>query len=250
MILSTRVFLCALVVITIGLSSAWAYAQVATEEEMKALDTKDMKIKKAEVEYMKGLDLLVFKIKVEGKAGETVPNARGELNGAPVLGYVFPTNLSSEDVGFNKLDGVLALAVTAHPDFDDTPLWDENNDGNYENDGVVWHTHWVVLAPDDRVKGGLSVIEFKKEDKAVVLPPTNPGMPMYMDSPGYSVVTRDNKLKVLVPAQRVNHKRDFNYDAVSAYMEVNTSDPERPLLGVYEVYGVLSGDLSLPYKVK
>jgi len=36
---------------------------------------------------------------------------------------------------------------------------------------------------------------------------------------------------------------------VTAYMEVNTSDDARPMLGVYEVYDVLSGDLSLPYGV-
>ena len=231
-------------------SSSKLFAQVATEEEIKALNTKDMKINSAEVNYMSDLDLLVFEIETDGLAGKTVPNARGELNGAPVLGYVFPTSLKPDDVGFNQMDGVVALAVTAHPDFDDTPLWDENNNGNYEDDGVVWHTHWVVLGSDKRVKGGLAVLEFKKEDKSVVLPPTNPGMPMYMDSPGYSVVTNKDKLKVLVPAQRINHKKEFNYDAVSVYMEVNTSDENRPLLGVYEVYGVLSGDLSLPYKVK
>lgn len=227
-----------------------AQAQLATEAEIKALNTKDLDIKSAEVNYHNNLDLLVFEMVAEGQAGKTVPNARGELNGAPVLGYVFPTSLKSEDVGFNKMDGVVALAVTAHPDFDDTPLWDENNDGNYENDGVTWHTHWVVLGPDKRVKGGLAVIEFKKEDQAVVLPPTNPGMSMYMDSPGYSVVTNDDNLKVLVPAQRIDNKKQFNFDAVSAYMEVNTTDEKRPLLGVYEVYDVLSGDLSLPYNVK
>ena len=224
--------------------------QVASEEEIQSLNTKDMQIKGADVKYMDELDLLVFQLNTEGQAGNTAPKARGELNGAPVLGYVFPTSLKSEDVGFNKMDGVVALAVTAHPDFDDTPLWDENNDGNYKNDGVTWHTHWVVLGPDKRVKGGLSVIEFKKEDASVVLPPTNPGMPMYMDSPGYSVVTNKENLTVLVPSQRIDHKKEFNYDAVSAYMEVNTSDEKRPLLGVYEVYGVLSGDLSLPYTVK
>lgn len=225
-------------------------AQVASEDEIKSLNTKDMKITGANVEYLENLDLLVFELQTDGQAGKTVPNARGELNGAPVLGYVFPTSLKSGDVGFGELNGVVALAVTAHPDFDDTPLWDENNDGNYENDGVTWHSHWVVLGPDKRVKGGLSVIEFKKEDKSIVLPPTNPGMPMYMDSPGYSIVAEKGKLKVLVPAQRVDYKKQFNYDAVSAYMEVNTSDEKRPLLGVYEVFGVLSGDLSLPYTVK
>ena len=51
-------------------------------------------------------------------------------------------------------------------------------------------------------------------------------------------------------AQRVNDVTDFNFDAVTAYMEVNTSDGNRPLLGVYQVYDVSSGDLSLPYSVQ
>lgn len=238
----------ALLVLVLGAHKP--FAQVATPDEIKALGTKDMNIKEAQVNYMDDLDLIVFQLTTDGKAGNTVPSARGGLDGAPVLGYVFPTTLSPEDVGFNKMEGIVALAVTAHPDFDDTPLWDENNNGDYKDDGVIWHTHWVVLGPDKRVKGGLSVLEFKKEDRSVVLPPTNPGMPMYMDSPGYSVVTDKKALRVLVPAQRVNHKKQFNYDAVSAYMEVNINDKERPLLGVYEVYGVLSEDLSLPYMVK
>jgi hypothetical protein len=250
MTLSRVLFPSFLVLITLIFVGSSVLSQVASEDEIKALNTKDLKLKSAEVSYLDNLDLLVFEVTTEGQAGKTVPNARGELNGATVLGYVFPTSLKSEDVGFNKMDGVVALAVTAHPDFDDTPLWDENNDGNYENDGVTWHTHWVVLGPDKRVKGGLSVIEFKKEDKAVVLPPTNPGMSMFMDSPGYSVVTSGDNMKVLVPAQRIDNKKEFNYDAVSAYMEVNTTDEKRPLLGVYEVYDVLSGDLSLPYQVK
>lgn len=250
MTLSRVLFPSFLVLITLILGASSALSQVASEDEIKALNTKDLQIKSAEVGYSKDLDLLVFEITTKGQAGKTVPNARGELNGAPVLGYVFPTSLTSEDVGFGKIDGVVALAVTAHPDFDDTPLWDENNDGNYQNDGVTWHTHWVVLGPDKRVKGGLSVIEFKREDKSVVLPPTNPGMNMYMDSPGYSVVPKGKNLRVLVPAQHIDNKKEFNYDVVSAYMEVNTTDENRPLLGVYEVYDVLSGDLSLPYKVK
>ena len=144
----------------------------------------------------------------------------------------------------------MALAVTSHPDFDDTPLWDENNDRDYANDGKIFHTHWVLLGKDDRVPGGLSVVQFDKADASVVLPPTNPGMPMYMDSPGFSVLTRGDTLKVLVPAARVSGSKNFRFDAVSAYMEVNTDDPTRPLLGVYGVYSVLSKDLSLPFEVK
>jgi len=55
--------------------------------------------------------------------------------------------------------------VTSHPDFDDTPLWDENNNSNYADDGIIFHSHWVVLVKDDRVPGSLSVKQFNKTDK-------------------------------------------------------------------------------------
>ena len=70
---------------------------------------------------------------------------------------------------------------------------------------------------------------------------------MYLDSPGFSVILRDNTLRILVPLDRVGGRKDFQFDAVTAYMEVNQSDPSRPLLGVYKVYEVLSSDLLRPY---
>lgn len=223
------------------------HGQTPTVNPLKKTD--DLEITGARVRYLEDLDLLLFEQDVQGTAGNTIPQAKGSMDGAPVLGYVFPTNLAPTDVGFSQTEGVVALAATSHPDFDDTPLWDENADREYANDGVIFHTHWVVLVPDERVPGGLAVKEFRKEDASVVLPPTNPGMPMYMDSPGHAVVLRGKTLRVLVPAFRVNNRTDFNFDAVTAYMEVNTSDDSRPMLGVYEVYKVLSGDLSLPYTV-
>jgi hypothetical protein len=74
-------------------------------------------------------------------------------------------------------------------------------------------------------------------------------MPLYLDSPGHSIVLDGNTLKVLVPALRVSGNTQFQYDAVTAYLEVNTSDEGWPMLGVYQAYSVLSGDLSLPYSV-
>lgn len=210
----------------------------------------DFKIHEVSVKHEPDLGIVVWEISVHGTAGNTTPTKAGQLDGAPVLGYVFPTNLNPTDVGFNQTDGIVALALTSHPDFDDTPLWDENNDQVYNNDGVVWHPHWVILHEDKRVAGGLSVKQFKKADKTVVLPPTNPGMPMYMDSPGYPVTTKSNTIKVVVPDYRMNNKTDFNYDGVTAFMQVNTSNENLPMLGVYKLYSVASGDLSLPYKVK
>jgi hypothetical protein len=213
--------------------------------------TDDLNLTDASIEYLEELDLLVFQQEVQGEAGATKPKAKGSLDGAPVLGYVFPTTIAPEDVWFENAseDSIIALTVVSHPDFDDTPLWDENNDGNFDNDGAIYHTHWVALTSDDRVEGGFSVEEIDKNNISEALPPTNPAMPMYMDSPGFSVILKENTLKVLVPAQRVNYNTDFNFDAISAYMQVNKSDKNKPLLGVYKVYNILSGDLSLPYTI-
>jgi len=208
-----------------------------------------LKISDQTVRYDEALDVLVFEITTEGRAGGITPKAAGQLDGAPVLGYVFPTTLSPEAVGFGDVDGILALAATSHPDFDDTPLWDEGATRRYDDDGAVWHAHWVVLDKDDRVPGGLSTIELDEGDEPT-LPPTNPGMDMYLDSPGFGIALREDTLRVVVPGYRVRNETDFSFDAVTAYMEVNTSDDRRPMLGVYKVYDVASGNLSLPFSVE
>lgn len=223
--------------------------QVALHDQSSFKSTADLKISSVAVQHDSDLQQLIFEIKVAGQAGKTVPKPFGNLDGAPVLGYVFPTSLKASDVGFNETAGIVALALTSHPDFDDTPLWDENSDAILDNDGIVWHPHWVLLVEDKRVAGGLSVKQFDAQDKTVKLPPTNPGMPMYMDSPGYPVITKGNSIRVIVPLYRINNKVDFKFDGVAAYMQVNTSDENRPLLGVYDVYAVASGDLSLPFTV-
>lgn len=223
----------------------------------KCYENDDFLIRSATVTHHKELGVTVWEIKVKGAAGQTTPKPVGKLNGAPVLGYVFPTTLKPTDVGFSETEGIVALALTSHPDFDDTPMWDENADGVYGNDGVVWHPHWVVLQKDSRVGGGLSVKQFKKGDPKVVLPANNPGMEMYMDSPGFNVVTNGNSIKVVVPDYRISNKFDFKFDAVACYMMVDTGDGgnemgagDKPMLGVYKVYAVASGNLSLPYKVR
>lgn len=212
-------------------------------------ESENLMIQSASVLHDPELQQLVFTITVKGLAGASVPEKVGQMDGAPVLGYVFPTDLSSTDVGFSQTNGIVALALTSHPDFDDTPLWDENANAVYDDDGVVWHPHWVILNEDKRVAGGLSVKQFPKGDSKVKLPPTNPGMPMYMDSPGFPVITKGKTIKVVVPLYRMNHRKQFNFDAVTAYMQVNTSKTDAPLLGVYSVYSIASGDLSLPYTV-
>lgn len=237
------------IVLTSLLFNVAACDSQQTNESPEFKDSDNFKITETTVAHDTDLHLLVFTISVQGEAGKSVPNKAGQMDGAPVLGYVFPTNLSSEDVGFSKTKGIVALALTSHPDFDDTPLWDENNNTIMDDDGIVWHPHWVVLNEDKRVGGRLAVKQFDKADKTVKLPPTNPGMPMYMDSPGFPVITKGSTIKVVVPLYRMNNRTDFNFDGVAAYMQVNTSKEDLPMLGVYNVYSVASGDLSLPYKV-
>ncbi|NAS31961.1 hypothetical protein GTQ40_13320 [Flavobacteriaceae bacterium R38] len=220
----------------------------STNEDDGFAKSDNLKIVNTSVVYDSDIEHLIFEIKVKGTAGKSLPKPVGQLDGAPVLGYVFPTNLKATDVGFSKTDGIVALALTSHPDFDDTPLWDENANAVLDDDGIIWHPHWVVLHSNKRVPGGLSVKQYDPEDKSVKLPPTNPGMPMYMDSPGYAVITKGNSIKVLVPKFRIMNKTDFSFDGVAAYMQVNTSNTNKPLLGVYAVYSVASGDLSLPFK--
>lgn len=216
----------------------------------------DFQIRKVQVTHHPYFAATVWEMEVRGQAGNTIPKPAGQLHGAPVLGYVFPTTLCPTSVGFDKTEGILALALASHPDFDDTPLWDESGDGNYDNDGAIWHPHWVVLISDERVEGGFSVKEFMADDQSVVLPPTNPGMPMYMDSPGFQIITDRRTIRVVVPDFRIRHNLDFQYDGVTCYMEVNTGgesshgDGEMPMLGVYSVFSVASGDLSLPYTIK
>ena len=101
--------------------------------------------------------LATFMMEVRGKAGTQKPKKIGKLQGSKVDAYVWPTKLDPSVVGFAKGSGILALAVTAHPDFDDTPLFDENGDGDPSNDGANWHSHWVVLAEDKACTGGLKV---------------------------------------------------------------------------------------------
>lgn len=227
-----------------------AACELKLNKDAELAKSPSLKIRNVSVEYRDDLDVLVFSMDLEGQAGKAVPKAAGKLDGAPVVAYVFPTTLKAVDVNMGSAEGIVALAITSHPDFDDTPLWDENANGKYDDDKVIYHTHWVLLVKDDRVPGGLAVKEFRKEDKSVVLPPTNCGMPMYLDSPGHGVAERGNTIRAIVPASYVRNKTKFQFDGVTCYMQVNTSCMARPMLGVYEVYSVASGDLGLPFKTE
>ena len=193
-------------------------------------------------------NVAVFHMAVSGKAGASKPGKSGKLAGSTVFSYVWPTTIDPAVVGFDAKSGILAFAVTAHPDFDDTPLFDENADGNAGNDGDLWHSHWVVLQPDDDCgKGALKVVDIPAGTKPK-LPKTWPGLPILIDSPGWSPSFKGETLEVRVPFDDIGSVESASFDGVTAALRVNASVHD-PLLCVVDVFKVASGDLSLPGKV-
>lgn len=190
-------------------------------------------------------NVATFHIAVSGKAGESHPSASGKLAGSSVFSYVWPTTIDPSVVGFEPKAGILAMAVTSHPDFDDTPLYDENGDGDVNNDGDLWHSHWVVLKPDDACgKGALKVVDIPEGTKPR-LPKTWPGFPILLDSPGWSPTFKGDTVEVRVPFDDIGVVKASKFDGVTAGLRVNAS-VHAPLLCVVDVFKVASGSLSLP----
>ena len=100
------------------------------------------------------------------------------------MGFINGTDVHQMVQSQGRLPPEHALAITAHPDFDDTPLFDENGDGDPANDGADWHSHWVVLVEDKACTGGLKVRDVSPGQD--LLPATAPGLPIALDSPGMS----------------------------------------------------------------
>lgn len=192
-------------------------------------------------------NVAIFHMAVSGRAGVTRPAASGKFAGSTVFSYVWPTSIDPYEAGFEHGAGILALAVTSHPDFDDTPLFDETRDGKRDNDGGLWHVHWVVLGPDDACgKGSLKVIDIA-EGKRPRLPKTWPGVPILIDSPGWQPSLANETVEVRVPFDNIGAIEQATFDGLAAGLRINAS-AHAPLLCVANVFKVASGNLSLPGK--
>jgi hypothetical protein len=192
-------------------------------------------------------NVAVFHMAVSGKAGKCRPIATGKFAASSVFSYVWPTSIDPYEVGFERGAGILALAVTSHPDFDDTPLFDENKDGKRANDGDLWHMHWVVLGPDKSCgPAALKVIDIAK-DQRPRLPKTWPGVPILLDSPGWQPSLDHETVEVRVPFDDIGIVERASFDGVTAGLRINAS-AHAPLLCVADVFKIASGTLSLPGK--
>ena len=183
---------------------------------------------------------VVFQVRVRGEAGQLKPKATGQFAGSAVYSYVWPTSLNSASVGFEADQGILALAVTFHPDFDDAAGGGVNR--------FVWHPHWVVLTPDEACgKGALKVRDIPAGAKPKV-PATWPGVPILIDSPTYPTTLATNTVEVRVPAAVIGAPEGVKFDAVTSALKIN-ANLHAPLLCISDVFDVASGDLSLPGKI-
>jgi hypothetical protein len=182
----------------------------------------------------------IFEIEVAGQAGQEKPKKTGNFAGARVFSYVWPTSIDPAEVGFEGKSGILALAVTIHPDFNDTPL--------FENDGSKWHTQWVVLTPDEACGAKGMKVKDIAEGAKPRLPKTWPGVPIYIDSPGYSPKFSKKIIKVKVPFDNIAAVESAKFDGVTSGLRVNES-VHAPLLCIENIFKVASGDLSLPGEV-
>lgn len=189
--------------------------------------------------------LVTFHMTTNGVAGAEQPDPVGALGGAPVLSYVWPTSLDPASVGFEGDTGILALAATSHPDFDDTPLFDENNDGDPANDGLLWHSHWVVLTPTEACGEGALGVRDIPEGATPAMPATWPGLPIFIDSPGYTPLFDGPEISVTVPFADPDAVSGATYDGVTSALRVN-ENIHAPLLCVTDIFDVASGNLSLP----
>lgn len=230
----------------------------ALADSSHAVHRKDAVVSKASQDKKAAFDILAahvhqkggvvtFHMTTNGVAGSEIPKAVGSLAGAPAATYVWPTSLDPSIVGFEKGAGILSMVAASHPDFDDTPLFDENTDGNLDNDGGHWHSHWVVLHPTEACGPGALAVKDIPEGAAPKLPLTWPGLPILLDSPGYTPVFDGPEVKINVPMR--GDISGASYDGVTAALQVN-ENVHAPLFCVTDVFDIASGDLSLPGKIK
>lgn len=241
----------------LGLSGAAAFAD--DDHASHAINQEGAVISAADAAIIAPFDILAahahrdgsvvtFHMTTNGDAGAQTPDAAGALGGASVLSYVWPTSLDPSAIGFEGETGILAMAATSHPDFDDTPLFDENNDGDPTNDGVVWHSHWVVLTPTEACGPGALAVRDIPEGETPAMPATWPGLPIFLDSPGFTPLFDGPEIKVNVGFRSDVALEGVAYDGVTAALGVN-ANIHAPLLCVTDVFDVASGDLSLPGKI-
>ena len=165
---------------------------------------------------------VTFHMTTAGKAGEDIPKSTGHFGGSVVWSYVWPTSLDASAVGFEAGIGILTFAATSLPDFDDTPLFDENSDGHVDNDGSPWHSHWVVLTPNESCPSNALGVRNIKVGGTPKMPATWPGFPIFLDSPGFTPIFDGPEIEINVTFSNADISTAIgaSYDGVTSALRV------------------------------
>ena len=225
--------------LALGIAATWLSGAAAHSVKAEPSEAVHASFDIIETRIVTKGDSAVFTTRLRGDAGAEKPAATGKFEGSDVYAYVWPTSLDSGEIGFEKGQGIVALAVTFHPDFDDGAYGAKNRD--------VWHPHWVVLAQDKACGVGLKVIDIQEGAKPKV-PATWPGVPLLIDSPDYPTTFRGDAVDVEIPLSLIGGIKGASFDGVTAGLKVN-GNLHAPLLCVSNVFKIASADLSLPGKV-
>ncbi|MFN7090348.1 MAG: hypothetical protein ACK4P4_07350 [Allorhizobium sp.] len=222
-----------------GTALLWATGSLAHNIKASPSDAVQASFDIIETRIVTKDDTAIFTTKVRGEAGTQKPTSIGKFEGSSVYAYVWPTSLDSSEVGFAPNQGIVALAVTFHPDFDDAAKGGKNR--------TVWHPHWVILAMDAACGGGLKVVDIPAGSKPKV-PETWPGVPLLIDSPEYPTELEGEAVSVKIPLKLISGIANARFDGVTAGLKIN-GNLHAPLLCVTDVLKIASGDLSLPGQV-
>lgn len=182
------------------------------------------------IRYEEGV---IFRMRVRGDAGKEKPSPAGDLRGSKVFAYAWPTTLNSDAVGFPPDQGIVALAVTFHPDFDDE-VGAENRDR--------WHAHWLVIEKDAACDGAYKVKDALAEGE-------NRTLPVMMSTPELPVRVEGEIVETIVPTMALHAIAGTNFDGMTMQLQVNSTST-KPALCVTTLYDTASHDFSLPGEVE
>ena len=109
----------------------------------------------------------------------------------------------------------------------------------------------MVLTPNESCPSDALGVRNIKDGETPKMPATWPGVPIFLDSPGYTPIFDGPEIEINVTFLNADISTAIgaSYDGVTSALRVN-ADLHAPLLCVENVFDVASGDLSLPGVIK
>ena len=107
----------------------------------------------------------------------------------------------------------------------------------------------MVLVPSEGCGPGALAVRDIPEGAQPRLPATWPGLPIFIDSPGYTPRFDGPEIALTVGLAEPGAFDGMAYDGVTAALRVD-ANLHAPLLCVSDVFDVASGDLSLPGRME